>query len=129
MRLKAFTDYPLAGSRRSGGMSLPFEYEGDPAFAPRIHAALKRVIDPEMALGIVSLGLVYSVRVAADRVHVRMTMTSAACPVAEMIIADTADAIGSAMGDGRPVEVELCWEPPWDPGRMSTGARAAMGWE
>lgn len=110
-------------------MSLPFEYEGDPALAAGIHAALKRVIDPEMALGIVSLGLVYSVHVSADRVRVRMTMTSAACPVADMIMADAEEAVCAALGDGRPVEVELCWEPPWDPGRMSPGARAAMGWE
>lgn len=110
-------------------MSLPFDYQGDPALAPRIHDALKRVIDPEMALGIVSLGLVYSVHASAERVHVRMTMTSAACPVADMIIADVEEALAGTLGASRRVEVELCWEPPWDPGRMTPGARAAMGWD
>lgn len=110
-------------------MSRPFVYEGEPALEAPIRAALARVIDPEMALGIVSLGLVYSVRATGEGVHVRMTMTSAACPVADMIVADAEDALAAALGPGRAVEVELCWEPPWEPARMTPAARYAMGWD
>ena len=49
-------------------------------------AALRRVVDPEVAMNIVDVGLVYGVTVEAERVHVRVTMTSAACPVADVII-------------------------------------------
>ena len=110
-------------------MSLPFEYAGDAARGDRIAAALKGVIDPEMSLGILSLGLVYAVDASADPVRVRMTMTSAACPVIEMIVADVEEAMQGALPAGTPVEVDVVWDPPWEPSRMSAQARYAMGWD
>ncbi|HET7729027.1 MAG TPA: metal-sulfur cluster assembly factor [Usitatibacter sp.] len=107
----------------------PFPYEGDEALKPLVVRALRRVIDPEMALDIVGLGLVYGVRVADGRADVRITMTSAACPVIEMIVADLEYELGEALGPGVQVHVEVTWDPPWVPERMTNGARAAMGWD
>ena len=105
-----------------------YEYVGDPALAPPIHSALKSVIDPEMALDVVELGLVYRVEAAPAATRVRITMTSAACPVAEYIVEEVGHALRAARPDV-PVDVELTWEPPWDPERMSASARSAMGWD
>ena len=110
-------------------MSLPFDYAGDAALGERIAAALKGVIDPEMSLGILSLGLVYAVDATGDPVRVRMTMTSAACPVIEMIVADVEESLHATLAPGTAVEVDVVWEPPWDPSRMSEQARYAMGWD
>lgn len=103
-------------------------YEGDPDLRDVVMHALATVVDPEMGLGVVDVGLVYGVRVEPSRVHVRLTMTSAACPVAEVVVDEVESAIAAALPDARPVEVELCWDPPWTPERMSERARRAMGW-
>ena len=110
-------------------MSLGFDYTGDAALGERIAAALKQVIDPEMSLGILSLGLVYAVDAASDPVRVRMTMTSAACPVIDMIVADVEESLQGVLPAGSAVEVDVVWEPAWDPSRMSAQARYAMGWD
>ena len=106
-----------------------YAYEGPPALREPVDRALRKVIDPEIAVGIVDLGLLHVVRIAADRASVRMTMTSAACPVAEMIMADVEVALREVLGDAIPVDIELCWEPAWEPAHMSDGARHALGWE
>jgi metal-sulfur cluster biosynthetic enzyme len=105
-----------------------YEYDGDPAARPLIGAALKCVVDPEMALDVVELGLVYRVEVAPEVTRVRLTMTSPACPVAEHIVEEVGHAVRAARPDC-PVDVELVWDPPWTPDRMSDCARSAMGWE
>jgi metal-sulfur cluster biosynthetic enzyme len=91
-------------------------------------AALRRVIDPETALDIVSLGLVYGIDVRAPEVKLSLTMTSAACPVSELIMEEASREVAQALPD-MSVTVELCWEPPWTPERMSAAAREAMGWQ
>jgi metal-sulfur cluster biosynthetic enzyme len=105
-----------------------YEYAGDPACRPLLGAALKCVIDPEMALDVVELGLIYRVEAAPEATRVRLTMTSPACPVAEHIIEEVGHAVRAACPD-RAVDVELVWDPPWTPERMSESARSAMGWE
>lgn len=104
-----------------------FDYEGDPALQPAVEAALERVIDPEMALGILDIGLVYRVRVEPQAVHVLMTMTSAACPMGDLIVDDVREQLARAL-PAREVAVELCWEPAWSPERLSERARHLMGW-
>jgi metal-sulfur cluster biosynthetic enzyme len=107
----------------------PFGYSGPPELEPAITAALRRVVDPEMALNIVDLGLVYGVDLRDGGANVRITMTSAACPVAEMIVDDVVDEIAGVLGDTAKIDCELVWEPPWGPERMSPRARSAMGWD
>jgi len=106
----------------------PFPYEGPEALHPPIVAALARVVDPEVALNIVDVGLIYGVTVTDDRCRVYLTMTSAACPVTDVIIEEVWDELERVTPGLPPIEVELVWEPPWTPERMSEKARKFMGW-
>jgi len=106
-----------------------YPYLGDPALAGPVAEALSRVEDPEMALDIVDLGLVYGVALAGGVADVRLTMTSAACPVTEVIVEDATRELARTLGDGWTVRVELVWDPPWTPERLSLRARRVMGWE
>src|SRR5262249_4812451 len=106
----------------------PYPYAGPPELREPIERALLRVVDPEVAMTIVDVGLVYGVTVTPDRLHVLMTMTSAACPVADVIMDDVEAEMDKLAPAGRAVEVELGWEPPWTADRMSARAKAFMGW-
>lgn len=105
-----------------------FAYSGDPAWREPITEALRRVVDPEMALSIVDIGLVYRVAVLDDRVQVAMTMTSAACPVADLLVGEVEAALDALLPVELAIQVELVWEPPWTPERMSPDARRFMRW-
>ena len=93
-----------------------------------IREALKTVEDPEAGMNIVDLGLVYGITAGPGKVRVEMTMTSPACPVAPYIVDESAAAIRSIAPEGTDVEVELVWEPPWTPDRMSPEAQGRFGW-
>lgn len=107
----------------------PFVYSGPADLGPRIVEALRRVVDPEMALNIVDLGLVYEVAAGAGGVKVGLTMTSAACPVAELIVDEVVQELTDLLGAETKIDCELVWDPPWSPQRMSHRARMAMGWD
>src|SRR5512133_1216150 len=125
MHLRQEFDEPA----RRHPMSDPrFAYEGPPELLAAIVGALERVVDPELALNIVDVGLVYGVTVAAGQVEVRLTMTSAACPVADTIVQDVEDELDRALPPELLIRVELVWEPPWTPERLSASARRFMGW-
>ncbi|MBP7484091.1 MAG: metal-sulfur cluster assembly factor [Aquabacterium sp.] len=108
--------------------SSPFDYDGDASLRQPIAQALQKVVDPEVALSIVDVGLVYAVTVTAVKVHVLMTMTSAACPVTDVIIDDVQAELDRVVPADMKIEVEICWEPPWTPDRMSERARQMMQW-
>jgi metal-sulfur cluster biosynthetic enzyme len=105
-----------------------FAYDGPADLLPAVAQALEKVVDPEVALNIVDVGLVYGVTVADGRMDVTMTMTSAACPVTDIIVDDVENALDDAMPPELKIHVELVWEPAWTPQRMSPRARAFMGW-
>lgn len=105
-----------------------FRYTGPDKLSLLVEQALRRVVDPEIAMNIVDVGLVYEVTVDADRVLVLMTMTSAACPVADVILDEVGIELERAVPENRRIELELTWEPPWTPDRMSPHARRFMGW-
>jgi metal-sulfur cluster biosynthetic enzyme len=105
-----------------------FEFEGDAALREPITAALRRVVDPEVALSIVDVGLIYRVRADGEGVHVLMTMTSAACPVTDVIVEDVQNELDRVLPAALPLEVEITYEPPWTPARMSESARRFMHW-
>lgn len=90
--------------------------------------ALRAVEDPEAGMSIVDLGLVYGVQVGPAAVHVRMTMTSPACPAAPYLVDESVAAIRAVAPPGTDVQVELVWDPPWTPERMSAEARGRFGW-
>jgi FeS assembly SUF system protein len=91
-----------------------------------IIAALKTVYDPEIPSDIYELGLIYKIDIADDRaVAVEMTLTTPNCPSAQELPAMVENAVASVPGVG-PVKVEIVWDPPWDPSRMSDEARAVL---
>ena len=106
----------------------PFPYEGPAELLPVLVAALERVVDPEVALNIVDVGLVYGARVKDGRLDVDVTMTSAACPVTAVIIGDIENELDQDLPPDLKIHVELVWEPPWTPQRMSASAKRFMGW-
>jgi len=97
------------------------------ALRARVEAALREVIDPELGLNVVDLGLVYRIEVQGAAVEVDLTMTTAACPLGEQIQLDAQQRVAAVPGVER-AEVRLVWDPPWRPERMLPAARARLGW-
>jgi metal-sulfur cluster biosynthetic enzyme len=106
----------------------PFPYSGPEDLRPVIERALQSVVDPELALSIVDVGLVYGVTVHDRRVHVLVTMTSVACPVTELIVEDIEAELDRVVPRELAIDVELVWEPAWSGARMSAAGKAFMGW-
>jgi FeS assembly SUF system protein len=91
-----------------------------------IIAALKTVYDPEIPADIYELGLIYRIDIADDRaVNIDMTLTTPNCPSAQEIPSMVENAVASVPGV-REAKVEIVWDPPWDPSRMSDEARAVL---
>ena len=109
-------------------MAPPYPYSGPEALQVPIERALRAVVDPELALSIVDVGLVYGVTLRDGKVHVSLTMTSVACPVADMILDDVEAALDRAVPAEMAIEVKLVWQPPWSAERMSAEGKAFMGW-
>jgi FeS assembly SUF system protein len=96
------------------------------ALTDELIGALKSVYDPEIPVDIYELGLIYKVDVSDDRdVTIDMTLTAPGCPVAEHMPRWVEDAVRSVDGVGD-VMVNMTFEPPWDPSRMSDEARVAL---
>jgi metal-sulfur cluster biosynthetic enzyme len=91
--------------------------------------ALRGVIDPEMGINIVDLGLVYETAAQDGDVHVVMTMTTAACPLGESMAEEAAAVIRRRVPGATSVSVQLVWEPAWQPSMMSAAAREQLGWK
>lgn len=89
--------------------------------------ALKNVMDPELALNIVDLGLVYKVEVTGEKVEVDFTLTYPGCPAGEYIRNDIKAALQDFAGTDQ-VTVNLVWEPPWRPEFMTEEARVSLGY-
>jgi len=96
--------------------------------AEAVRGALRRVIDPEVGINVVDLGLVYDVRVEDGNVGVAMTMTTPACPLGEILTEQAEAAIRQQVPGAGSVTVDLVWEPPWRPAMMSDAAKAQLGW-
>jgi FeS assembly SUF system protein len=93
-----------------------------------IVSALKTVYDPEIPADIYELGLVYKVDIEDDRtVRIDMTLTAPGCPVAGEMPGWVQNAVGAVEGVAD-VEVNMVFDPPWTPDRMSEEARVAVGW-
>jgi FeS assembly SUF system protein len=89
--------------------------------------ALKDIYDPEIPVNIYDLGLIYEVVVTPDHhARIKMTLTTPHCPVAESMPGEVELRVGSVPGIGD-AEVELVWDPPWDPQRMSDEAKLELG--
>src|SRR5436305_945671 len=91
-----------------------------------IIAALKTVYDPEIPADIYEIGLIYKIDLADDRaVTIDMTLTTPNCPSAQELPIMVENAVASVAGVGK-VKVNIVWDPPWDPSRMSDEARAVL---
>ena len=89
--------------------------------------ALKEVYDPEIPVSIVDLGLVYGVETTEEGdVHVRITLTAPGCPLSHMLVRMVEDAIRREVRGVRNVRVEVVWDPPWTPERISERGRAIL---
>ncbi|MCK4232252.1 metal-sulfur cluster assembly factor [candidate division WOR-3 bacterium] len=93
----------------------------------QVREALKKVIDPEIGINIVDLGLIYDVQVENDVPHVSMTLTVPGCPLANMLTRQAEQAVRAVEGV-RDVKLELTWDPPWNPKMMSEDAKRKLGW-
>lgn len=97
------------------------------ALKENILGALENVIDPELGIDIVNLGLVYGVSLNADGVcTVTMTLTTMGCPLAGHIEADVRRALAD-IPEVKEIEVDIVWDPPWGKERMSRYAKIALG--
>lgn len=94
----------------------------------RVWEALRTVIDPEIGINVVDLGLVYRVEVSTNHVHVAMTMTTQACPLHAYLTEAAEAAIRQFAADAEAVQVEMVWDPPWSPAMMSDTAKQQLGW-
>jgi len=88
--------------------------------------AVRTVIDPELGINLVDLGLVYQIVTAPDRVRIVLTMTSPACPLSEYIKELVNEAVHATVTDAGEVEVSIVLEPPWSPEMMSAEARREL---
>lgn len=91
------------------------------------YEALGKVVDPELGLDVVSLGLVYSVVVEGSSVTVEMTMTSPGCPIADQILFEANNELLKVSGIEN-ARVNLVWAPPWTPEMMSLEAKMSLGY-
>src|SRR6201991_4877904 len=106
---------PLSGSEPGGEL-----YEA-------IITALKEIYDPEIPVNIYELGLIYGVDITNDgHAAVTMTLTTPHCPVAESMPGEVELRVGSVPGVGH-AEVNLVWDPPWDPSKMTDEAKLELG--
>lgn len=92
-----------------------------------VTARLKEVIDPELGVNIVDLGLIYDLQIENEGVQVQMTLTTPGCPLHDTIVGGVKRAV-----EGLPliktVEVEVVWTPAWTPERMSEDAKEYLGY-
>lgn len=99
----------------------------DDSLEARVIAAMRTVYDPEIAVNIYDLGLIYGLDINAHaEVSVRMTLTAPGCPVAGILPEQVASAI-RAVDDVTAAQVELVWDPPWSQDCMSDEARLTLG--
>lgn len=89
--------------------------------------ALRNVVDPELGINIVDLGLVYGLELQGDAVHITYTLTTMGCPIGPMIEAEMKQFLSGVQGI-KTVDAEMVLRPPWTPEMMSEEAKAALGY-
>jgi FeS assembly SUF system protein len=113
-----------AAAAPAGGGALPSDEVA--RLTDDIVAALKSVYDPEIPADVYELGLIYKIDIADDRaVTIDMTLTTPNCPSAQELPSMVENAAASVAGVG-PVSVNVVWDPPWEPSRMSDEARVVL---
>jgi len=93
----------------------------------RVRDALREVIDPELGLNIVDLGMVYRASATDDAIEIAFTLTTPSCPLGEYMIEQIREVLGRAFPQARDIRVDLVWEPRWTPAQMSESMRQLLG--
>ena len=118
-------DYLAGFLAQKPAEALPVEPGGD--LYEAVIDALKEIYDPEIPVNIYDLGLIYDVQISHENhAKVLMTLTTPNCPVAESMPGEVELRVGAVPGIGD-AEVELVWDPPWDPQKMSDEAKLELG--
>jgi len=94
---------------------------------PDVLDCLQAVMDPEIGLSVVDLGLVYRAERGDDGVDVALTLTTRACPLGEMILEEARERLVRRFRDVPRITVELVWSPLWTPDRITPRGRELMG--
>ncbi len=89
--------------------------------------ALKNCYDPEIPVNIVDLGLVYDVKIDGKNVYVKMTLTAPGCPIGAFVAEQVKETIMTLVEGVERVDVDIVFDPPWTPDRMSEEAKAMLG--
>ncbi len=95
----------------------------------RVVEALRGVLDPELGVSVVDLGLVYRADLEENVVRVDLTMTSPACPLGDLLVRNAEAALREQFPEAKDVRIEIVWEPAWTPDRMSSELRRQLGWD
>lgn len=107
-----------------------FMAEENQELVERIKAELENVMDPELGIDIVNLGLIYGIDIDEDKnVKITMTLTSMGCPLAGTIMTDIKVALSGlqAAGEIKEIDVDIVWKPVWNKSMMSRYAKIALG--
>ncbi len=114
-----------AAATASGDVA--FGSPAEEALREEVIKAVKTVYDPEIPVNIYELGLIYEIKIdPSAEVSIKMTLTSPACPSAMSLPGEVEDKI-RVMSKAKDVKVQVVWDPPWDPSKMSEAARLQLG--
>ncbi len=116
--------YTLAASTKRDAM--PGQNLSDDMLKAKVIDVLRQIYDPEIPVNIYDLGLIYDISIDGLTVHVRMTLTTPNCPVADSMPNTVQESI-SAIDEIDHAIVELTWDPPWDPDQLSDEVRLELG--
>ena len=93
----------------------------------KVIEALKNVYDPEIPVNIVDLGLVYGIDIDEDKnIKIRLTLTAPGCPVAGLVVMQAEEIVKEQVPEAKSIKVELVWDPPWTPDRVSEEGRKIL---
>ena len=116
--------YTLAASTKRDAM--PGQNLSDDMLKAKVIDVLRQIYDPEIPVNIYDLGLIYDISIDGLTVHVRMTLTTPNCPVADSMPNTVQESI-RAIDEIDHAIVELTWDPPWDPDQLSDEVRLELG--
>ncbi len=90
--------------------------------------ALREVLDPEIGVNVVDLGLVYGAEMQGNTARIAMTMTTPACPLHEYLSETARTAVQRHLPQIEHIDIQIVWDPPWSPAMMSDEAKRQLGW-
>jgi len=92
----------------------------------QVYEVLRKCYDPEIPINIVDLGLIYDVAISDDHVNIVMTLTARGCPLHNLISQEVRARVAKIPGV-KSANVQVVWDPPWDPSRLSEAAKKMLG--